>query len=159
GGGERGGVGVRLVPPRLLRPLAAPITPVSAACAIPSLRRPPSDPASARRRPRGVGVVGRDRLRGLRGLRPEILLEYDALRVDLEGHDTALAVLGGPRDQRESAGHLAVLEVAACATRRAGALPRQDAEKVSVVRLRARGLLGDLVALGSGRREERTERA
>src|SRR5688572_9460706 len=59
-----------------------------------------------------VGVVGGDRAGELRRVRAEVGLVDDALVVDDEGHDAAVAVLGGVGDQREACGHLAVGDVA-----------------------------------------------
>ncbi len=47
------------------------------------------------------------------GVFAEILLEDDAVLVDDEGHDAADLVFGGPRDERETFGQQAILEVLA----------------------------------------------
>src|SRR6185503_4226379 len=77
------------------------------------------------RRPRVVWIVRRSRLRELLGLVAEVLLIDDALGTNDEGHDTARPVLRRVREEREAAGHLAVLEIAAGAAGGMGALRGQ----------------------------------
>src|SRR5262249_60794744 len=89
----------------------------------------------------------------------QVLLEDDALRPHDEGHDAAHTVLGGIGDEREAAGHLAVLHVAASAAGRGRSLRRQDAVVVAVVGPRAFTALDGRVALGGGVRHQRAQRA
>src|SRR5262249_8427078 len=97
------------------------------------------------------------RLHDLYRLRAEILLEDDALAVHQEGHDTALAVLRGPRHHREAARHLAVLHVVLRAARSVRTLCGEDAEEVAVERLRRGARLVHGVPFPSPLGEERSE--
>src|SRR5205085_2724582 len=68
----------------------------------------------------------------LRRLRPEILLEDDAVLVHEEGHHARLLVGRRPGDQREAARELAVLAVVERATLGTGALRRENAVEIAV---------------------------
>src|SRR5207247_3105741 len=94
----------------------------------------------ADRGPGVVRIVGGDGLRVLRGLVAEVLLVDDALRTHDEAHDAARSVLRRVREQREAARHLTVLQIAAGAAGRVGALRGEATVEVA---LRAeRGVIG-----------------
>src|SRR5439155_14011107 len=108
--------------------------------------------------PRRVRAVDGHRGRRGTGLRAEILLANDTVLTDDEGHDAGGVVLDRPRDERESARHLAVLYVRYGPARRARALAGQDLEVVPVKRRRRLATLGDRAAFCRRLRHEVAER-
>src|SRR3954468_16183453 len=67
------------------------------------------------------------------GVVAEVLLVDDTVGAHGEGHDAGIAVVGGPGDDGEADGHLAVDDVIDGAVGGAGALGFEDAVVVAVV--------------------------
>src|SRR6476620_976555 len=106
--------------------------------------------------PSRVRVERRDLLGKLRGVRPEVFLEYCAGVIHDEGHYAGVAVFGRISDQGKTSDHLAIHDIVGCAAFRVRSLFGDDLIVVAVIR---RTALVDLVALLRRLREELAERA
>src|SRR5262245_66007513 len=104
-----------------------------------------------------VRVETGDLFHGFRGRRSQVLLKYNPVVIDHQGHHSRIVISRRPGNKREASDHLAPCHVVVGAPLRIGSLGLQDAVVITVVSDRLAPLTFG-VALGLGTGDERAER-